>query len=330
MATYTIIGGDQKPYSSVSPDDIRRWIADGRLNEQSLAKEENDTEWRPLSAFPEFADAFAAPAAAASSYPAPAMAVSPEWLEHDYELDIGGCIGRGWELLKNNFGLLFASFLIYMLIEIAIGGLARIPFIGPLFSIANLIIAGPLMGGLFYVFIQAIRSRPAGVGDMFAGFSRAFGQLFLGTLVSGLLVGLCLIPFVVVFIWKIIPVAVHFQHAAPDRAEILTAVKSTLFISLPVLFICLIPVTYLAVNWKFTLPLIVDRQLDFWTAMKASWKMVNKHWWHIFGLLVLIGLLNVAGFCVCCVGVLFTAPIGLGALMYAYETIFAEAAPPGR
>ena len=49
------------------PDDIRRWIADGRLNAQSLAREENDTEWRPLSAFPEFADALAAgyrPAAA--------------------------------------------------------------------------------------------------------------------------------------------------------------------------------------------------------------------------------------------------------------------------
>ena len=60
MATYTIIGGDQKPYSSVSANDIRRWIADGRLNEQSFAKEENDTEWRPLSAFPEFADALAA------------------------------------------------------------------------------------------------------------------------------------------------------------------------------------------------------------------------------------------------------------------------------
>ena len=67
MATYTIIGGDQKPYSSVTADDIRRWIADGRLNAQSLAKEENDTEWRPLSAFPEFADALAAGSAAAAA-----------------------------------------------------------------------------------------------------------------------------------------------------------------------------------------------------------------------------------------------------------------------
>jgi hypothetical protein len=69
MATYTIIGGDQKPYSSVTPDDIRRWIADGRLNGQSFAKEENDTEWRPLSAFPEFAAALAG----SSSAPPPPL-----------------------------------------------------------------------------------------------------------------------------------------------------------------------------------------------------------------------------------------------------------------
>ena len=60
MATYTIIGGDQKEYGSVTTDDLRRWITDGRLNAQSLAKEEHDTEWRPLSAFPEFADVLAA------------------------------------------------------------------------------------------------------------------------------------------------------------------------------------------------------------------------------------------------------------------------------
>jgi hypothetical protein len=60
MATYTIIGGDQKEYNLVTADDLRKWITDGRLNAQSLAKEESDTEFRPLSAFPEFADVLAA------------------------------------------------------------------------------------------------------------------------------------------------------------------------------------------------------------------------------------------------------------------------------
>ena len=56
MATYTIIGSDQKQYGSVTADNIRNWIADGRLNAQSLMREESDTEFRPLSAFPEFSD----------------------------------------------------------------------------------------------------------------------------------------------------------------------------------------------------------------------------------------------------------------------------------
>ena len=79
---------------------------------------------------------------------------------------------------------------------------------------------------------------------------------------------------------------------------------------------------YLQISWSFVLPLIIDKQMDFWSAMGASRRMVSKHWWHVFGLMILIGLLNMVGVLACCVGVLFTIPIGIGALMYAYETIF--------
>ena len=321
MADYKIIGGDGKQYGPVSEEDLRKWIADGRLNAQSLAQAQGDIEWKPLSAFPEFADALAGESAASCALPS--AATPADWLERDYELDIGGCISRGWELLKNNFGLLFVGVLVYFLIEGAIGGLGVIPFIGPLFSIANLFIAGPLMGGVFYIFILAIRSQPADVGDVFTGFRRAFIQLFLGALVPGLLIGLCIVPFVIVFFIKCFPAIAHIQNAGQNSAEVLVAIKSTLSVSLPVLLICLIPVIYLAVSWKFTLPLIIDRQMDFWSAMGASRKMVGKHWWQVFGLVILISLLNVAGL-LCCVGLLFTIPIGFGALMYAYETIFSR------
>lgn len=56
---YKIIGSDGKEYGPVSADDLRRWIADGRVNGQSLAKSEGDAEFRPLSTFPEFAGALA-------------------------------------------------------------------------------------------------------------------------------------------------------------------------------------------------------------------------------------------------------------------------------
>jgi uncharacterized membrane protein len=322
---YTIIGGDGKEYGPITADDVRQWIAESRLNEQSLVKAEGDAEFRPLGIIPEFAAAFT-PKSLAPGVP-PTFSGSTDFSERDYELDIGGCISRGWELVKGNMGVLFVGTLIYMLIEGAIGGLAQIPIIGALFSIANFVISGPLIGGVLYLFIRAIRSEPAEIGDIFSGFRRAFAQLFLGTLVQGLLIGACMLPFIIVLFVKFIPLIGHLQHLQPGTPpdhNTIVALESVLFASLPVLLLCIIPATYLGVCWRFTLPLIVDKQMDFWTAMGTSRKMVKKHWWLVFGLLILIDLINIAGVCACCVGVLFTIPIGIAAMMFAYETIFSE------
>ena len=324
MANYLIIGGDGKEYGPVTDAEVRQWIAEGRLAASSQAKAESDAEFRALANFPEFAGALQSPPAII----APPKSAAGKVSEGDYELDIGGCIARGWNLVINNMSPLFVGALVYLLIESAVGGLAGLPFIGPLFSIANFICAGPLAGGLFYLFIQVNRGRPAEVGELFSGFRRAFGQLFLGVLVPGMVVGLCLIPFLVVFVIKFIPLAGQLQHFHPGQTldpAMTAALKSILFTTLPVALVCAVPATYLSVCWKFTLPLIVDRQMDFGAAMKLSWKKVNRHWWQVFGLVILIGLINIAGVLACCVGVLFTLPVGFAALMIAYETIFGEA-----
>jgi hypothetical protein len=66
---YTIIGGDGKQYGPISESDIRKWIAEGRLNAQSMAKAESDAEFRRLSEFPELADAFGIPAPMSGTAP---------------------------------------------------------------------------------------------------------------------------------------------------------------------------------------------------------------------------------------------------------------------
>ncbi|MGD0745170.1 MAG: DUF4190 domain-containing protein [Verrucomicrobiota bacterium] len=76
MASYTIIGGDQKQYGPVTGEQLRQWILDGRLNAQSQAKAESDAEWRPLSAFPEFAAALGA-RSSASHAPPPMTPIPP-------------------------------------------------------------------------------------------------------------------------------------------------------------------------------------------------------------------------------------------------------------
>jgi TM2 domain-containing membrane protein YozV len=51
---YKIIGIDGRQYGPVSAEQIRSWIAENRINAQSLAQPEGAQEWKPISAFPEF------------------------------------------------------------------------------------------------------------------------------------------------------------------------------------------------------------------------------------------------------------------------------------
>ena len=334
MANYFIIGGDGKEYGPITGADVRLWLAEGRLNAQSAARREADANWQPLGALAEFAEAFSNPPPIAPPPPAPefsfrAASPNPDFLNRDYELDLGGCVTKGWDLVKNNIGVFFVGVLIYILIEGVASALSNLPLIGALFSIANFVVSGAFMGGIFWLFLRGVRGEPAEVGDIFAGFKRAFGQLFMATLVQSVLIGLCLTPFLIVFVTKFIAAGMHFNPQSletdPSAArQLLIEVFGLLLTTLPVLLMCLIPAMYLATCWKFSLALIMDKGMDFWTAMKTSFKMVNKHWWQVFGLIILIGLLNLAGFCVCCVGVLFTLPVGYAALMFAYETIFGE------
>jgi len=74
MGNYTLIGGDQKQYGSVSAEDMRKWIAEGRLSAQTLVKAEGEETFRPLGQFPEFAAALGALGQAA--LPGPIQAVS--------------------------------------------------------------------------------------------------------------------------------------------------------------------------------------------------------------------------------------------------------------
>jgi uncharacterized membrane protein len=342
MAHYTIIGGDGKEYGPVSEQDLKQWVVEGRLAALSLAKGEGDAEFRPLEKFPELAALFA-PAApgvlgmAATPPPieppktpptfAPASA-SSNALPDDYELDIMGCLSRGFDLLKENMGTLFVGALIYCAIQVAVGMFGSIPIIGMVFSIANFICAGPLLAGLFYLFIRVNRGEAASVGDVFAGFRRGFAQLFLARLVQVLIAAACFLPLLALFGMKILSVVRQLQSiqpGSPPDPEIIRSLTGVFLAAFPIGLVCAIPAMFFSVCFIFALPLIIDRQVNFMEGLKTSWRMVLKHWFLVFGLLALVGILNVVGMMLCCVPVLFTLPVGIGALACAYETIFGTA-----
>src|SRR5580765_2321902 len=118
---YKIIGADQKQYGPLPSEQIRQWIAEGRLNGQTPACLEGTAEWKPLAMFPEFGLGGSAPGGVAPVIGDAGALPAEELLARDYHLDIGGCIGRGWSLVTENFGLLFCASLIYFGIEMGIG-----------------------------------------------------------------------------------------------------------------------------------------------------------------------------------------------------------------
>ena len=327
---YKIIGGDQKEYGPVSADEVRRWIAEGRLNRQSRVQPEGSAEWQPLGGFPEFAEALRAQAGTAvlpSGEPMPPVSAqiwTAQVLGQQPQLQIGNCLALSWRLLTANFGLLFAaSFIVWVLSIIC----SAVPLVG---WALNWAVGGVLYGGLYLIFLNRIRGKSAAIGDVSAGFSIAFAQLALVGLLTGML---------------------------------------TL---IGVLCCLVIPGLYLFVAWIFSVPLVADRRLEFWSAMELSRKVVNKVWFELFTLFLLaflptilvflfmevkilaamistirelmaantpdfrrfmalgfqiarsnFGLLMVFKFVM-----LLNLPFALGALMYAYENLFGTRTTP--
>jgi GYF domain 2/Membrane domain of glycerophosphoryl diester phosphodiesterase len=350
---YKIIGGDGQEYGPVTEAELRKWIAEGRLSAQSLAKGENDADFRPLSTFPEFAGALGITAGAYGG-PAPSWQ-SVDWSNRDYELDIGGCISRGWNLFANNVGILVGScvlwFVLIFIMSAVIGGITAAIVNGAfpaemrlssafqiiqsyVLKVVMALLLGPLTGGLYYIYIQTMRSRPCGIGDLFLGFQRAYPQLFLGFLVVSLAEAVCFLPSSIFIMPRLMPLLMlmqQTQHSGASQAEmqekmqqILPQMISALGGGLPIFLLCLIPWFYLFTNFLFVLPLIIDKGVDFWTAIKTSWKMAHKHWFTVFGLGFLSLIIGFAGGFLCCIGVFFTFAIATAATLFGYETIFGE------
>lgn len=308
---YFIIGGDGKEYGPVSIDQLRQWLAEGRVSAQTQVRADGSSTWQSFGAIPELAVLTNVPPTI--STPMAPTAASPHAGIHegDYELDIFGCVNRAWNILTSNFWMLLGGCAVYLLIIGGLSGFAQIPFIGMLFSIASLIVTGPLIGGVYIFLLRAMRNQPADISNVFSGFTDNLGQLILGHIIPTLIAGAVAIPGAIV---AAIPIIIMAENEAANAGLIAIAVFGFL--------LAIIPAIYISVCWTFTIPLIADRRMDFWPAMKASRAQVSRHWWTVFGLFIVAGLINLLGVIACCVGLFVTTPLVFLAMMVAYETIF--------
>jgi len=313
---YKIIGGDKKEYGPVEAELLRQWYAEGRVNGQTLVQAVGSTDWRPLETFPELASITAPP-----PIPPPQMGAAPAFdsfagggampSERDYDLDIGGCVGNAWALYKKDFGLLFGALAVFFLIQGGIGLLGQIPLIGLVISLVSIVLGGPFMGGLYFFLLRAIRGEPAEIGDIFAGFKINFGHLILVYLVMALMLVAMIIPGGALAGFSIYSMTRAHEVGG---AYLAMAIVGSL--------VALLPFIYFSVAWYFAIPLVIDKGMDFWGALNHSRRMVSKHWWSVFGLLVVHTFINILGVLACCIGIFLSAPLAFATLAYGYEKIF--------
>jgi hypothetical protein len=308
---FTILGADGKEYGPVPTHRVHEWINGGRANLQTKARRADETEWKTLADFPEFATAVPPPAPAPSpAVPDATGAVDVDALANATgTLDIGGCIRAGFATgAANFFPLLGVCFVIAL-----ISGLVNsIPILG---LVATFTLTGVFYGGLYYYAAKVVRGEPAEFGDAFSGFTHSFAQLVLATLAVTLLT-------IVGFVCLILPglyVAVcwMFTYAlvrdkglhAWDAMELgRKAITRQWF---RVFGFCLVICLFACVLLAVPLGLI------FMSAAAARGGGTPN--------LVLMGL----GIMSAAVAVMLLMPFATAMMMHAYENIFGERRGPG-
>ena len=212
------------------------------------------------------------------------------------------CIKRGWEIVKPNY-LLFVGmcFIGY--------------FIGTAVPLG--ILMGPMMAGM-YLCLFAARRREETVefGMLFKGFD-FFGPSLIATLLHMVPVVAIVIPTYVLFY-----VGVFFAIAAQSQTDSPAPVLGLFVAFSIVITVISVLIAVISIGFTFAYPLIVDRKLAGFDAVKLSFKAAMANFWRLLAMMLLTGLLSIAGAFCLIVGMFFVLPIVYGAVASAYEQVF--------
>src|SRR5262245_17890497 len=274
---YKIIGADRREYGPVDADQIRTWIAEGRADAQTRILTEGASVWRLLADVLEFGDALAAkaPKAPPSSIPA---AIASESAAPKSGPSLPSVRAAPSFLIGDCFSRgwqLYKDNFWLLLVACAVMLLIT-SGLHSIPAIGNVL--GLLFGFAFWGGLDFLFLK------RIRGEAADVGDAFCG-FKSGL------VPLML----------------ASLVANLLTTVGFILLI---------LPGIYLLVAWWMFVPLlIIDKRLEFWPAMELSRKTVNQNFWRCLGLFVLGGLVAISGFLACGLGLFFTVPIGLAAVV---------------
>jgi len=222
------------------------------------------------------------------------------------------CFKEGWELIKDQYWLIFAIVLVGMLI----GGL--IPFgIG----------VGAMFCGIYYCLFQKMNGQKVEFEGLFKGFN-----YFVPGLIATLII---IIPSIIAMLFLYGSIIAVFVASTDSRGRISDEagflIVGTLLVEgvgVGLLLGCLHALV------MFAYPLIVDKNMSGFDAFKLSAKAVWKNLPGVVGLIVCEFVLGIIGYLMLGIGLYLVLPIMFAGVLVAYRKIFPAsdkadfAAPP--
>lgn len=216
-------------------------------------------------------------------------------LSRGYDFNIGDLISEAWQRTKGTKGIIIGGFIVFYVVLLV----ASFVF-GGIFGLIGLtggdelgmaaIIAQMLIG----IFASAL-AYPFMAGINMVGIRRAADQ----------------------------PISFNeiFSHFGRTVPLLITAVVMMVLVYLG-LILLIIPGLYLSIAYMLAIPLVVERGLSPWQALEASRKAITQHWFKVFGLFLLLGLIVGLSAIPLGIGLVWTIPLMIIAMGILYRTIF--------
>lgn len=222
-------------------------------------------------------------------------------------VDPVACIKGGWQIVKPQYwlfvGMCFIGYVIGSAVPLGI-------------------LMGPMVCGIYLCFFKVRRGEPIEFGTLFKGFEY-FGPSVVATLIHAVPIIIIVVPTYLLFYVSLF-VSMAAQGNDPNPAAFL-GIMGTFSL---VILVIVILITIISIGFAFAYPLIVDRRLQGWDAVKLSFKAAMANFWRLLGMMFLSGLIALAGALLCGVGMYLAFPISYGAIATAYEQVFGLANAP--
>ena len=218
------------------------------------------------------------------------------------------CLKNGWELIKDQYWL----FVGIAAVAALIGGAVPLG-----------ILLGPMMCGQYLTFFKKRRGEPIEFGTLFKGFD-FFGPSLVATLIHVIPIIAIVVPaYFIFYISMVVSMVAQGNSSEPNPAAAFGIMGAFMIFWLVVI----VAIIFISIGFTFSYPLIVDRKLQGFDAVKLSFKAAMANFWRLLGMSILSSLLSIAGVLFCYVGIFLVFPIVYAAVESAYEQVFGLAGP---